>query len=410
MGTKRRKNGRIALRGRRWYGDFRDFADVGGGIESLKPPGQRYGTTDQDIAAKLAADRVAELEQRRRDKYILGREKEVQSLSEYAAHHLRAKARAGKVRDATIAVCEQQLRVFTEFIGADRPLESIATADIQRFDAYLSTLPGTHGRTLSGQTRRHYLNAVSNMYRRAQAEEQVPLGYNPVAAMVDKPVGKRLEARWLEVDEAALFLEAARIHEAKRLDLAIPYIHPIIATLLLTGGRWKEVAGLLVSDVSFERSIVTFRPHDHRRLKTLTSRRTVPLHPQLREVLEQYLRAHSRIGGLLFPSVRTGKMITDIRKQMDSIAETAGWKAGEIRTKIFRHTYCAARLQTLDQGYPISVYTVARELGHGGDSLVKRVYGHLGQVRHRAEHVEYRIEQHAERDGISERLNTLRSA
>jgi integrase len=50
---------------------------------------------------------------------------------------------------------------------------------------------------------------------------------------------------------------------------------------------------------------------------------------------------------------------------------------GEIRTKIFRHTYCAARLQTLDGGQPISVYTVARELGHGGDSLMKRVYGHL---------------------------------
>ena len=44
---------------------------------------------------------------------------------------------------------------------------------------------------------------------------------------------------------------------------------------------------------------------------------------------------------------------------------------GKIRTKIFRHTYCAARLQTLDQGFPISTYTVARKLGHGGDSLIK---------------------------------------
>jgi integrase len=66
----------------------------------------------------------------------------------------------------------------------------------------------------------------------------------------------------------------------------------------------------------------------------------------------------------------------------------AGWNAGEIRSKMFRHTYCAARLQTLDQGAPVSVYTVAKELGHGGDSMVKRVYGHLGQVRHRAKVVE----------------------
>ncbi len=55
---------------------------------------------------------------------------------------------------------------------------------------------------------------------------------------------------------------------------------------------------------------------------------------------------------------------------------------------MFHHTYCAARLQTLDAGAPVRVYTVAKELGHGGDALVKRVYGHLGQQRHRAEVVE----------------------
>jgi integrase len=57
----------------------------------------------------------------------------------------------------------------------------------------------------------------------------------------------------------------------------------------------------------------------------------------------------------------------------------AGWQPGEIRSKMFRHTYCAARLQTLDQGAPVSAYTVAKELGHGGESMVRRVYGHLGR-------------------------------
>ena len=73
-------------------------------------------------------------------------------------------------------------------------------------------------------------------------------------------------------------------------------------------------------------------------------------------------------------------------------------------------TYPSARLQTLDEGSPISTYTVARELGHGGDSLIKRVYGHLGTVRHRAEHVEFRIEQHEHRDEIRDRLRGLRLA
>ena len=43
----------------------------------------------------------------------------------------------------------------------------------------------------------------------------------------------------------------------------------------------------------------------------------------------------------------------------------------------------------------MSTYTVAREIGHGGEAIVRRVYGHLGQVRHRAEAVEYRVERHA---------------
>lgn len=39
---------------------------------------------------------------------------------------------------------------------------------------------------------------------------------------------------------------------------------------------------------------------------------------------------------------------------------------------------------------------------------MRRVYGHLGQVRHRAEAVEYRVEQHAAKLGV--RLEALRGA
>jgi hypothetical protein len=72
---------------------------------------------------------------------------------------------------------------------------------------------------------------------------------------------------------------------------------------------------------------------------------------------------------------------------------------------MFRHTYCAARLQTLDRGAPVSTYTVARELGHESEAMVRRVYAHLGEVRHRSEVVEYRVAQHVEQ--IGERLKKL---
>jgi hypothetical protein len=47
-------------------------------------------------------------------------------------------------------------------------------------------------------------------------------------------------------------------------------------------------------------------------------------------------------------------------------------------------------------------------LGHGGEAMVRKVYGHLGQVRHRAKAVEYRVEQHAAK--LGDRLRALRGA
>ena len=45
-------------------------------------------------------------------------------------------------------------------------------------------------------------------------------------------------------------------------------------------------------------------------------------------------------------------------------------------------------------------------MGHGSQDKVERAYSHLGQVRHRSEVIEYRIEQYAE--PLAERLAALR--
>ena len=246
------------------------------------------------------------------------------------------------------------------------------------------------------------MNTLSNLYRRAQAEQYVTVGYNPVTCLMDKPSARRAEARWLEVPEAALYLDAARRYVPPNEGRpAIPFAYPLVATFLLTGGRESEVLGLEVSDVSIERKTVTLRPNQWRGLKTATSLRVVPLWPQLEAILLPYLFAENGPNALLFPSLRTGTeaMLTDIRKVLDGIANLAGWPRGFVRSKIFRHTYCAARLQTLDRGAPVGEYTVARELGHGGTAMVRKVYGHLGQIRHRSEHVEYRMEQHPQPAG-----------
>ena len=382
----------------RAYADFRDFADAGGRhFEALIAPGARTATTDPIIAEKLATDRLRELQERRRNKVLLGVERQA-GLADYAAHHLIEKARCGRVTSNHIAAEEQYLSRAVAFFGADRELSSIRTADVQSFFAHLSSSSNGRGSTLSGGTIRKHLNALSNLYRRAVSESAVPPGFNPVGALIDKPTAEIMEAAWLEVHEAARLLEAARCFKPEKPYCALRAIHPIIGTFLLTGGRKAEVLGLEVGDVRFDRKTVTFRRNQYRRLKTRTSQRVVPLWPQLEEILRLYLfdMQSPRGDGLLFPSDRTGGMIRDLRKALDNVGRSAGWQNGEIRTKMFRHTYCAARLQTLDRGEPISPWGVAREMGHAGVELIDQRYGHRGEVRHRSEVVEYRVEQHRE--------------
>ncbi len=392
---------------RRAYDDFRDYAHVGGGQEALVVPGEQRATADPHAAEVLAARRLEQLDalRARRQAGAIHQLPKEATLQAFAREHLVKKASAGKVTRRWLAENEHFFERAVAFFGVRRELSTITVDDVTRWaNALLQTRPiGRRAKSMGSGTVRHHLNGLSNLYRRAQAEGYVVPGYNPVAAMMDKPVAGRREAKWLEIPDASLVLEAARTHDATARAYAL------IATFLLTGGRESEVLGLEMDDVSFDRRTVTFRPNNWRRLKTSTSFRSVPLFPQLEEILRLWVFGVDRPPGkLLFPSYRTGReaMATDFRKLLDAVAERAGWKAGEIRSKMFRHTYCAARLQTLDQGAPVSIYTVARELGHGGDSMVKRVYGHLGSVRHRAEAVEYRVEQHAKT--LGGRLTVLR--
>jgi integrase len=162
--------------------------------------------------------------------------------------------------------------------------------------------------------------------------------------------------------EAGLYLECVRTYKPKRPDRAIPFLYPLVATYVLTGGRRAEVLGLEVNDINFERRTVTFRPSQWRRLKTEGAARTVTLYPQLAEILGAYLSertANAVLHGrpthrLLFPAEgKNGEaLLTNFDDSLDGAAERGGWAKGEIRTKMFRHSCCSARLETLYQGAP----------------------------------------------------------
>jgi integrase len=397
---------------RRAYADFRD---IGGKRIPLVADGDKRATTDSLLAEQIAAKRLEELMAGKREREA--GKKAPTLIGEYASYHLIAKAKSGRYSELWLEDSERMLGVAIEHFGKDRDLATITVSDVQRYAGVLGTRPTKRKRadeapaTLGPGTVRHYLNVLSSLYERAESEERVGLGYNPVSKMLDKPAGAPEEAKWLTVAEGSLLIESARTYTPKRADIAFPFLHPLIATYLLTGGRETEVLGLEVNDIDFANGTVTFRTNQWRRLKTRKSVRTIPLWPQLAEILRSYIKATNRKSGLLFPSPFLDKpgMITDWRKALDAVAERTGlWKAGDVRSKMLRHTYCSARLQTLDGDQPVAIFTVSREMGHANTKMVETVYGHVGNLPHRSGVVEFRVQQH--RAKLASHLKLLKSA
>lgn len=258
-----RRRGRVG----RWYGDFRAYADVGGAQEPLRAPGERLATTDQEEAWRLALRRLDELRALRRGEPVVVAAAPM-PLGAYVTHHLHALRASGRVGAARLDTSALYLERALDFFGRERTVNSIRVKDVRGWaEAIGQRLGGKGGRAgerrpLSGASVRGHLFVLSKLFRRAVEEELVTV--NPVAAMMDKPGRTVREAAYLEVPDAAVYLEAARTLPplANNPDaMGAAFAYALIGTFLLTGGRMSEVLGLELEDVSFDRKTVTFRPN-----------------------------------------------------------------------------------------------------------------------------------------------------
>ena len=378
--ARRRKGSRLYFReGRGYYADFRDFADAGGRREAMIPPGSNGATMERDDASTILAARLGELKSLR----INGEKQEDRLLREYAKYHLRKKAE--KWRPGTVARDDQSLRVVLGHFGEDARLSDFTVQSLTSYVSARRKQPGARkGTKVSAATILHELHALSSLFRRAVSEDIVDV--NPASRLTDKPTIERPEATWLEIGEAARLLNAAKELDGIPSAQRVPFLCPMVATFLFTGGRAQEVLGLTVDDVDMDAGTIHFQKNPHRELKRARHDRRVPIWPQLREILKPHLERQGR--GLLFPA-RNGGLITDARRTLGSAVKRA--KIEKLVTPhVFRHTFAAARLQTLDNGAPTSPYTVMKELGHSSLKLIERTYGHLQDNRHRSPVLEYR--------------------
>jgi integrase len=437
MGKRSRFRSLLYSKGGRWYANLKSYQQWGGRCEALIPSGQRFATEDRDVAEALLATRLAELERNRRLNphptpaaqvtYPARQQQANPTFAAYAEHVFTVYEDGNRVTQRHARELRGRTRAFAAFLGSQKRLDDISEADVIDFLASLGR------RGCSGSTQRHYLNAISTVYRRARQETtaESPVltdrRHNPARDLdrADKPrVGAGGEA-FLEVHEAALLVDTAFLvaeahpHRENARDATLAAV--AIATGLLTGGRRNEVMGLLVTDLDFteDEEVVRFEPHKDRRLKNQGSKREVPLWPQLAGIMRAHLNrreaaviAGQRPSRYLFPTLDGHHFVQDIGKCFESAVATAGLghRFQSEWWRVLRRTYATTRLQTTDgfkrdsQGQlveiPVSEYVVEKELGHSSGAMLRKVYGKVSRkVRQRAPVVEYRLEPFLAEDG-----------
>jgi integrase len=382
---------------------YADLRDLGGGLVALIPPNEKRATTDPEVAEELLLQRVNTLKEQRRNRVLLRMDPEA-DLARYVDHHLQAKAESGRYSatwlESTRVYLARAVAFFTRYQRAteDNPdpephprnLAAISVPDVSEYAAWLKTQSNGRGGVLGPGSRRHHLNVLSGLFRRAISEGRLNLGRNPVASLLDKPNAPQSRTSWFEADELALLLESARRFVSQppgaRSRRPLPCAYEFLATFILTGAREDEIRRLQIDHVDFDADVIEIRG-----TKTELSDRIVPLHPQLREILEPYVVRLGRSTGHLF-TTESCKPIRDWRKTLDAIALRAGWARGQVRTRAFRTSYITHRLACIDAGAPIDPYQVAREVGHTDLKLIMKVYGRVQRRRIRKEELAFRVE------------------
>lgn len=115
----------------RFYGDFRAYADVGGGQEALVPEGERYATKDHRIAKRLGKGRLAELRRLRKAGHA-DRDDDLRKLGSFVDYRLEQEARRKGADPAHLAQLEQRLEVAVEYFGAATLIRAISTLWLQQ--------------------------------------------------------------------------------------------------------------------------------------------------------------------------------------------------------------------------------------------------------------------------------------
>lgn len=205
-----------------------------------------------------------------------------------------------QMRPKTKLEWEGVIARFVATVG-DLPVKAITQANVRAFKAALLTTKGPAGGTLSPTTVRKSLGALAAILQWSANEGYVSI--NPAARItIDATDSDDTGRLPYSAEDLKVIFSTPRDGNANHW---LPWL------ALYTGARLEELGQLRTADVRHEDGIdyLAIEPGDGKRVKTKSSRRRVPIHPQLVKlgfltfVESQRARGEAR----LFPELKATK-------------------------------------------------------------------------------------------------------
>lgn len=256
------------------------------------------------------------------------------------------------LRPSTVESIERALREFVIFLADDDPAVS-CVGDIRRnhiegFKLHLARKPSAKGGALNRHTIAQHLGALRTCFERLSEwdGDDVPRGMLVFAG--DFPIRDQPLPRFIDDAAAARLLAAARTHPDLFTRLTVEF-------LARTGLRRGEFMALTVDSVVQIGSSFWLRVP----LGKLHNDRYIPLHPQLKTLLDEWIG--QRPAGLRseYLFVRNGRRIGEatLEKALGDACEMAGIE--RVTAHQLRHTLAT---QAINRG--MSLEAIAALLGH----------------------------------------------
>jgi integrase len=256
------------------------------------------------------------------------------------------------LRPSTVRIAEQVLRELATYLAREAP-EVACVADIRRthiedYKIWLSTRPRAGGGTLHRHTIRGHLTTLRCFFERITEWDYPDTPPRPLVFAGDLPIPEQPLPRFLDDAASANLLRAARADPD-------PFTRLVIELLARTGLRKGELMALTIDAVVLIGSAYWLRVP----VGKLHNDRYIPLHPQLKTMLDDWLA--DRREGLRSDLVFTdwGRPIPPARvdRALAKVAADAG--IGKVTAHQLRHTLAT---QAINRG--MSLEAIAALLGH----------------------------------------------